>query len=241
MSEVTQPLARLRLIRAHQGGTGGALERDMSTTVKKNGFRITSALVRALVLARMESDIPDEILAALKPHDGKPLTVRHLALLPGGAERWMLHKHAGMISIEERDYRRTQGSRGTSLLVAYSEKNVIIDCAFLVEKNPAYFVARVERNAKRQASLANLGSADLANRINAVIQAREELSRAEAHMSDLTNEYGTGSGAFSPDRYAFEALAEGDAKKADTLLSCHGLDLDGSRRKTHHAATKEVL
>ena len=69
----------------------------------------------------------------------------------------------------------------------------------------------------------------------------EELAKAEAQLELFTNEYGEGHGAFSPDRYAFEALAVGDAKKADTLLSCHGLDLDGSRRKTHHAATKEVL
>jgi hypothetical protein len=191
---------------------------------------VTAKLVAALVQARMESDVADDILAVLKLHEGKSLTVRILPLLPGGpgiggAERWRITHQGGMMTkIEEREYTRSQGSRGTSLLMSYSVKSVTIDTSFVVAHNPADFAGRLERNKSRRAALNNHGMQyALAMAMNAVRDARGALAQAEADMQRLTIGPEGEDGAFSADRFMFEQLAEGDSAKTKILLEAHGI------------------
>jgi hypothetical protein len=114
---------------------------------------ITTSLIVALLQARMESDVADDVLAVLKLHEGKLLTVRILPLLPGGTERWRISHTSSMTKLEEREYTRSSGGRGTSLLLAYATKNVTIDTAFIVDRNPADFAGRIERNKNRRAAI----------------------------------------------------------------------------------------
>ena len=125
----------------------------------------TIATVRATLESRIESDEPDEVLAILKKDDGKQLTKRILEKLPSvgfgaslvsaSGQRWRLSQHAGMIHLETWDYARSGGSTGIHLLMAYAEKSVTIDAAWVEEHNPAYFKGRRERNAARRAALGN--------------------------------------------------------------------------------------
>lgn len=185
---------------------------------------VTAKLVAALVQARMESDVADDILAVLKLHEGKSLTVRILPLLPDGAERWRITHTSGMTKIEEREYTRSQGSRGTSLLMSHSVKNVTIDTSFVVAHNPADFAGRLERNKSRRAALNNHGMQyALAMAMNAVRDARGALAQAEADMQRLTIGPEGEDGAFSADRFMFEQLAEGDSAKTKILLEAHGI------------------
>jgi len=158
-----------------------------------------------MVVSRVEpSELPDGVLEVFRREHGKQLTKRILAKLPGGDATWRISQIANMTSLETWDYTRSQGRQGIHLLVAYATKNVAIDAAFLELRNPAYYGARRERNAERTAVLANEGALkDLADRINAVREAREKLAAAEASLAELSC-HGK---AFGADQYAIEALA----------------------------------
>lgn len=185
---------------------------------------VTTSLLAALVQARMESDVADDVLAVLNLHEGKPLTVRILPLLPGGSERWRISHTSCMTKLEEHDYTRTQGSRGTSLLMAYETKNVTINTAFVVDKNPADFAGRIKRNKNRRAALDQpMAQAALTMAVNAVMAARVALAEAEANLEKFTVGPEDEDGTFSADRFVFEALAEGDEKKTKMLLDAHGI------------------
>jgi hypothetical protein len=129
---------------------------------------------------------------------------RILAKLPGAEDRWTITQVANMTNLEEKSYRRSGGRDGISLLIAYDIKNVVVDCAQIEAKNPCYYSARRERNAKRltTTNTASLCQA-MANAVNAARDARAALTRAEAALEALTG-YGE---PFSPDSYAFEALS----------------------------------
>ena len=160
----------------------------------------TIATVRAFLQTQRESDEPDEVLAILKQHDGKQLTKRLLAKLPGGEERWKLSQFATKTHtthLESRDYGR--------MLIAYQTTNVTIDAAWIEEHNPAYFKGRRERNALRDKHL-NIGGGSvaqlMADRLNAYEDAKEKLDAAKADLDSLI-EYGK---PFSPDQYDWERL-----------------------------------
>lgn len=167
--------------------------------------QVTADDVRAMVLSHVEDgETPEAILEVFKAHEGKQLTKRLLAKLPGGEQRWRISQTAGMTSLETWDYTRSQGRQGVHLLVAYATKNVAIDAAFLEDRNPAFFSARRERNAERKARLEDPESlALLAERINAVRAARKQLEAAEAALEELSG-YGK---AFGAEQYEIEALS----------------------------------
>lgn len=170
-----------------------------------SGKRMTADEVREMVSAHVESsELPDGVLEVFKREQGKQLTKRILAKLPGGEAVWHIKQVASMTSLETWEYTRSQGNRGVHLLVAYETKNVSIDAAFLEERNPAYYGARRERNAERATVLANEPSlVNLAERINAVREAREKLAVAEAALEELSG-YGK---AFGAEQYEIEALS----------------------------------
>lgn len=162
--------------------------------------------VIAVVKERMESNAPDAILAVLKEHEGKQLTKRILPKLPGGEAEWLIRQNARMTHLENRSCQRSQGSApgGISFLMAYSEKNVMIDVKFVLEYNKCYFAAREERNAKRMQVLKSpVLSTQMAEVMNEVLAARKALAKAEGRMAELTK-YGE---PFSPDDYVFQKLA----------------------------------
>ena len=165
----------------------------------------TIATVRAFLQTQRESDEPDEVLAILKQHDGKQLTKRLLAKLPGGEERWKLSQFATVTRLETRDYGRIDGNAGIHLLIAYQTTNVTIDAAWIEEHNPAYFKGRRERNASRDAAAGNPDLLScMANRLNAYAEAKSELDEAKLHL-DAATSYGQ---PFSADQYDWERLCE---------------------------------
>jgi len=172
-----------------------------------------SAYVRDFVLAHRESDEPDAVLAILKAHDGKQLTKRLLAKLPGdtnlsgkpnsGEDRWRIRQVASMTSLEDRAYWSTQGNGGIHLLIAYQLTNVMIDAAWIEEHNPAYFKGRRERNASRD-KIVNSSSmlALMADTLNAYAAAKAKLDEARNQLEALTG-YGK---PFAADQYDWERL-----------------------------------
>ncbi len=65
--------------------------------------RFTAAIVRELVLSRLESEEPDAILAIFRADNGKPFTKRILAKLLGGEARWRIEQIANMTHVAERE------------------------------------------------------------------------------------------------------------------------------------------
>lgn len=168
---------------------------------------VTPTQVLETLAANRESEEPDAILAVLKAHDGKQLTVRLLDKLPGGSERWHISKSAGMTHLTEWRYTRTGGREGMSFLMAYSTTSVVIDAAWVEEHATCYFSARRERNAKRDRVLTGPDRDTIADvmstRINAVLTARMRLEHALQELGEWTG-YDK---LLSPDQYVWEALA----------------------------------
>jgi hypothetical protein len=161
----------------------------------------TVSSVLAFLESQLESNGPDAVLAVLVERNGKPLTKRLLAKLPGGEERWLINDHAGMTHLVERGYLRSNGNRGMSLLMAYDVKNITIDSTWVEEHNPAYFKGRRERNAERNFALRNPSMAALmAERLNAYADAKVKLDEAKAALDEHIDH------VFSADRYEWERM-----------------------------------
>ena len=157
--------------------------------------------VRTFLQTQRESDEPDEVLAILKQHDGKQLTKRLLAKLPGGEERWKLSQFATVTRLETRDYARSGGNTGIYLLMAYATTNVTIDAAWIEENNPAYFKGRRERNTQRDEVVTQSGWLRLmADALNDHEAAKAKLEEAKKHLDAFTEKN------FSADRYDWERL-----------------------------------
>ncbi len=179
--------------------------------------RFTAAIVRELVLSRLESEEPDAILAIFRADNGKPFTKRILAKLLGGEARWRIEQIANMTHVAEREAtlpqealveealravgRRPREAMRMSLLVAHRVTGITIDADALVTLNPSYFAGRIERNAKRRAAAADVALCTaLAVALNRYVAARAECDAAEATIKGLTG-YGE---PFSPDQYEIE-------------------------------------
>lgn len=108
--------------------------------------------VADLIRSRMEASEPqDTILAFLRTIDGKKINKRHVEKLReqiGDNEIRLSHRF-GMTSLQWGGYHRTGGN----ILLAHSEKNVVVDIAYVLEHNAAYYSAKDERNEKRQQAL----------------------------------------------------------------------------------------
>ena len=159
--------------------------------------------VRAKLATERESDEPDAVLAVLKAHDGKQLTKRLLAKLPGGEARWLIRQVASMTCLDDRDYLHSQGSKGIHLLVAYQLTRVVIDASWVEEHNAGYFGARRERNRLREAAAASPEACQhFADTLTAYARAKESLDAAKADLDRLTD-HGS---PFSPDQYDWQRL-----------------------------------
>jgi hypothetical protein len=163
----------------------------------------TFQTVADLLQENWESDLPDKVMEALRPFDGKMVTTRMLEKLPGGKGQWVLERAYGMTHIKNRDYWMTHGNakNGVSLLLGHTEASFPFEWAKLAEKNPAYFSGRKERNHARMGARNTKDLLDrMAAAMNRVERANLELEAARKEFEELAG-YGQ---PFAPDRYRLE-------------------------------------
>lgn len=146
----------------------------------------TRQSVSNLIQEQVESDLPDKILEALRPFDGKPVTKRLLDKLPGGRAEWRLRRDYGMTHIETIDYWRSRGNKGFSFLLGYSEDAFPLNLLFMEERNPAYFDGRRARNHSRMEVVNNKKLLDeMATAMNCVVEAKAALKDATEKFNKL--------------------------------------------------------
>jgi hypothetical protein len=186
----------------------------------KQNKTFTAASVREFIAQRMESDLPDRVIEALRPFNGKPITTRLLAALPalpdGG--KWYLKRQYGWTALESSTYCTPKGyadKTSISLILTRTEASVPLDVEYVAGnvpmggatygENAAYFAARRERNHKRMEASNIIEECSRAARIlNRYQAAVEELEAARVEFEELT-EY---SGYFNPDNYALRDMVD---------------------------------
>jgi hypothetical protein len=162
-----------------------------------------------LIQQHWESDLPDQIIEALRPLNGKMITTRLLDKLPGGKEAWILSRNYGWTELDSRTYRSSQGNKGVHLILARSEASVPLDLAVVESENPAYFDARRKRNHARMEARNDGGRLDaLAATMNRIESLQAQLDSAVSDFDALT-EYGT---VFHQDMYTLRKACGLDKK-----------------------------
>jgi len=168
---------------------------------------ISAEDIKQLISQRIESDLPDKILAILQENNGKKFTKLILDKLPGGRDVWSIGHSGHMTKLFSLRYAKSQGETGYNFVIAHTTVNVIIDCNFIVEKNCCYFSDRKERNAKRLACLNDQNSclkmAELINHIKDTESRINELYNMFEHLAGYD-------GMFSADRYELKKLVATD-------------------------------
>lgn len=155
-----------------------------------------------LIRSRIEASEPqDTILTFLRTIEGKRINRTHVEKLRaqvGDADLRLRHQY-GMTDLEWGGYTRSDGRQGGSLLLAHREKNVVVDVAYILEHNAAYYSAKDERNKTRQQALAQ------PEKCAALDQAIADYKAAQVRMVKLL-----GDDIFDPDRLDIEKkLIEG--------------------------------
>lgn len=159
--------------------------------------------VHDLIQSQYESDLPDRVLQALRPFEGKAVTSRLTAKMPAlpAGVTWRLIRHYGWTSLQTSSYGTTAGyADGSSidLTLVYSEASVPLNTAWVEEHNPAYYRGRRERNHARMEAMNTKPTLDACaaamNRVQAAIAA----ARAAVYDLDLLTDYGT---TLAPDKY----------------------------------------
>ena len=131
-----------------------------------------------LELEHEPAEPQEPIMTWLALKEGKPFTSATVKWLREmvGDDSIALVKSFGMTSLEWGGYSAAKGCAGGSLLVAHTEKGVVIDTAFIREKNARHFSAREERNEKRSKLKRNLELCTRMDRaVAAYLAARDEL------------------------------------------------------------------
>lgn len=132
----------------------------MSTTTANRAEQADEcyAALRTFIMYQMETDpLPRQILEALREHDGKPLTMRHINKFKETIDDSIyLRKCHGTTHIGWGNYRQTDAKEGGELLIAHTEKGVVIDAhAIEHDHNGRYFAASDARNLHRTRILAD--------------------------------------------------------------------------------------
>lgn len=167
----------------------------------------TRQSVADLIQERWESDLPDRVIEALRPFNGKAITTRLLDKLPGGRDEWRLHRNYGWTELSNMPYIRSQGSArdGVRLILARTEASVPLDLPAVEVDNVAYFAARRERNHARMEARNN---AELLDDMAAVLN-RIECAKDELEMARDRFEYLAGYGKpFHADYYELRKVFE---------------------------------
>lgn len=188
--------------------------------MKKQFTKQTAGTVRDMIAASWESDLPDRVIEALRPFNGKNITTRILAALPAlpNGATWRLIRHYGWTSLQTSTYCTPQGYADKTslyLILARSESSVPLDLDYVAGKiplgnntygeNTAYFQARVERNAQR---LTAQNDGELCQKtadcLNRYAQALTDLASAREELDKLT-EYGT---PLDPIKYKLRGMVD---------------------------------
>ena len=178
---------------------------DHTRQLLKTGVKTmihTFQTVHDLVQENWESELPDRVLEALRPLDGKMITTRILDKLPGGKEVWILERAYGMTHLKTREYYNNGGMSGISLYLGYREDSFPLDIKYLEEKNPAYFSGRKRRNHTRMEVMNTKAELEqMAAVMNRIEQAKAELQAAFDEFDKLTD---YPEGRFNQDRLKLE-------------------------------------
>jgi len=164
-------------------------------------------MIKDILTSRMEdTTVADAIRAYFERHAGKRITERDVQKMmaqEAGAPDLRMRKAYGMTHLEWGGYSQTGGNQGHSLLIAYAEKNVVMDPAFLLEHNTSHYSGRDERNAARQAALTNSGLLDaLEAAIARQHAAYDALMAVETEVKALMEQVGV-------DGYIIDGLMKG--------------------------------
>ena len=198
----------------------------MKKITANNSEKFTAGAVRDIIAQTWESDLPDRVIEALRPFDGKNITTRILSALPAlpNGATWRLRRQYGWTSLQTSTYCTPQGyADGTSLdlILARSESSVPLDLNYVAGnvplggnsygENTAYFSARRERNAARLVAQ-NDGAlcqktADILNRYAAALA---ELAAARHDLDEITS-YGP---PLDPVKYDLRRLVDPHDKAA---------------------------
>lgn len=147
---------------------------------------ITEQSIVDMVLSKIEPLEPaDTILRVLQENDGKRFDKRLVEKIKEAVKlvcptlyvRESNNLVTQIVWGETVGFCRGSQPRRFTLLIAYKTKSVHIDAAWVKEHNPAYFVARDERNRCRKSDVLHYrGTMALcANKINAFNAAHKEL------------------------------------------------------------------
>lgn len=115
---------------------------------------------------REDNTLVKAIIEALRPHNGKKLTVRHEAELKKVDSEARIVKKYGWTALS--------WSGGYDLMLSRTEKNVVIDTDWIVKENARCFSALEKRNAFRDELLRN---DELLERTAKAITAYQEAAR----------------------------------------------------------------
>lgn len=153
---------------------------------------VTGQQIAQLILSRMEPDEPiNSLMAVLRELNGKRLDKRNLAKIEAavpGVRKVMI---AGMTELKWGG-----DNDGGTLLLAHDLGAVPINVDYIIAHNPAYFGARLERNAKRAVVAADVQwLAELAKAIN-------DFQKAHANLVKYLQRP-----ELDPDQSSIEALA----------------------------------
>ena len=143
--------------------------------------------LRTLLMYQMETDpLPRKILEALREYDGKPLTTRHINKFKQTIDDSIyLRKAHGMTHIGWGKYRQTDAKEGGELLIAHTEKGVVIDVETIEhDHNARYFRAADDRNLNRTQILAD-ETLKLWNLAKAMIEFDAAYTNAKQALQDV--------------------------------------------------------
>ena len=181
---------------------------------------ITGSMVREIIGKNMESDLPDRVIEALRPYDGKNITTRMIEKLPAlpNGGKWYLIRHYGWTSLQTSTYGKSEGyAGGTSLdlILARSEASVPLDVDYVAGKKPlgnnkygencSYFSARVERNEARKKAMADVALLEATGEAMTNYKASIESLRVARETLDNMTDYGT---SLHPEQYTLRGIVD---------------------------------
>lgn len=151
---------------------------------------VSAGMLRDLLRAGMESPEPAATIARMiGERAGKPLTERDAQRLreATGDDRLRLSKQYGMTQIHWGGYGQSGGDSGGCIVLSHATVSVLCPTeAEIIDRNPAYFGAAVERNAQRAAAIDSRAPEQAAELVGILRDAWAELQALTAYGAPLS-------------------------------------------------------